>query len=319
MTKKLVLIDGNALVHRAYHALPPLTTKKGELINAVYGFTSVLLKVLKELQPDYVAATFDLAGPTFRHKEFKEYKATRPKAPQELYDQITRVKQVLNAFNIPIYEKQGYEADDVIGSVVKQAQHLLKGNGQASQDAKIIVVTGDLDTLQLVDENTSIYTLKKGIKDTIIYDEKAVIERYGLMPSQMPDFKGLKGDPSDNIPGVPGIGEKTASELLKKFSSLENLYKNLEKLPKKIREKLEEYKDQAFFSKYLATIKCDLDVKFDLEKCRLADYDKNEVKKIFEELGFYSLLKRLPDSSTGSENPSTSSGNNPSTSSGNIA
>lgn len=282
--KKLVLIDGNALVHRAFHALPPLTTKKGELINAVYGFTSVLLKVLKELQPDYVAATFDLAGPTFRHKEFQEYKATRPKAPQELYDQLTRVKQVLNALNIPIYEKQGYEADDVIGSVAKQA----------GQDAKIIIVTGDLDTLQLVDDKTSVYTLKKGIKDTIIYDEKAVSQRYGLMPSQMPDFKGLKGDPSDNIPGVSGIGEKTASELLKEFSSLENLYKNLEKLPKKIREKLEEYKDQAFFSKYLATIKRDVDIKFDLEKCRLADYEPDKVKKLFEELGFYSLLKRLP-------------------------
>ena len=284
---KFILIDGNALVHRAYHALPRLTTPKGELINAVYGFTSVLLRVLKELQPEYVAVTFDLEGPTFRHEEFEEYKATRVKAPQELYDQLQRVKEVVRAFNIPIYEKQGYEADDVIGTLACLAIKL-------KQKVATIIVTGDLDTLQLVDEGTSVYTLKKSIQDTVLYDEKKVAERYGLTPEQMTDFKGLKGDPSDNIPGVPGIGEKTASELLKEFHNLDALYQNLANLPKRIQGKLTEYKDQAFFSKYLATIKRDVPIDFDLTKCRLADYNPQEVKKLFEELGFNTLLKRLP-------------------------
>jgi len=293
--KTLVLIDGHALVHRAYHALPPLSTGKGELVNAVYGFVLVLLKVLKELKPDYLVATFDLAGPTFRHKEFEEYKATRVKAPDELYAQLGRVKETLRAFSVPILEKEGYEADDVIGTVVEKLKtHKEKIN--------TIIVTGDLDTLQLVDKNTSVFTLKKGVKDTILYDAKAVSERYGLKPEQIADFKGLKGDPSDNIPGVPGIGEKTATELLKRYGSIENLYKELKK-PKsrfknqKLAEKLSENKEQAFFSKYLATIKRDAPIKFNLRDALAHDYDKDKVIKLFKELGFYSLVERLPVSS----------------------
>src|SRR3989344_9434683 len=302
--KTLVLIDGHALVHRAYHALPPLNTGSGELVNAVFGFSSILLKMLKDLAPDYIAATFDLPGPTFRHKEFEEYKATRVKAPDELYAQITRVKEVLAAFNIPIFAKEGYEADDILGTILRQ----LKTNpsaalGVKNEKLKTIIVTGDLDTLQLVDKNTSVYTLKKGVKDTIMYDEAAVRERFGgLSPGQMNDYKGLKGDPSDNIPGVPGIGEKTAVELLKEFSSLENLYKRLEsKLPKlktkneKLKTKLLEFKDQAFFSKYLATIKTDAPIKFKLPEALTRDFDKEKVIKIFKDLGFYSLVNRLPE------------------------
>ncbi len=289
--KKLVLIDGNALVHRAYHALPKLTTKKGELVNAVYGFISILLKVLYDLKPEYVAATFDLAAPTFRHEEFEDYKATRVKAPQELYDQLGRVKQVLHALNIPIYEKEGYEADDVIGTLAVQAE-------RDKNQIETIIVTGDLDTLQLVNDKVKVYTLRKGIKDTVLYDEKAVAERYGLKPGQMADFKGLKGDPSDNIPGVPGIGDKTAASLLQEYGTLENLYENLPFLPQKIGMKLEEYKDQALFSKYLATIKTDVPIELDLEKCRLHDYDYKQVEKLFNELEFYSLLKRLPQKTT---------------------
>lgn len=286
--KKLVLIDGNALVHRAYHALPKLTTKKGELVNAVYGFISILFKVLNDLKPDYVAATFDLAGPTFRHDEFDGYKATRVKAPQELYDQLKRVKQVLGALNIPIYEKEGFEADDVIGALAHQA----KGK---KEDVETIIATGDLDTLQLIDGKTKVYTLKKGINDTIIYDKKAVEERFkGLLPGQMADYKGLKGDPSDNIPGVPGIGEKTAVDLLKEHGTIESLYENLHLVPQKLGNKLAEFKDQAIFSKYLATIRIDVPIKLEMEKCLLHDYDENEVKKLFEELEFFSLLKRLP-------------------------
>lgn len=286
--KKLVLIDGNALVHRAYHALPKLTTKKGELVNAVYGFISILFKVLNDLKPDYVAATFDLAAPTFRHNEYEDYKATRVKAPQELYDQLKRVKQVLGALNIPIYEKEGFEADDVIGALANQA----KGK---KEDVETIIATGDLDTLQLINGKTKVYTLKKGINDTIIYDKKAVEERFkGLVPEQMADYKGLKGDPSDNIPGVPGIGEKTAVDLLKEHRTIENLYENLHLVPQKLGIKLAEFKDQAIFSKYLATIRVDVPIELELEKCVLHDYDENEVKKLFEELEFFSLLKRLP-------------------------
>jgi len=291
--KTLVLVDGHALVHRAYHALPPLSTDYGELVNAVFGFSSILLKILKELKPDYLAATFDLAGPTFRHKEFEGYKAKRVKAPDELYSQIKRVKEVLAAFNIPIYEKEGFEADDIIGTLVRLASRY--------KNLEIIIATGDLDALQLVDEKTKVFTLKKGIKDTIFYDVEAVKKRFGgLKPEQMPDFKGLKGDPSDNIPGVPGIGEKTAIELLKKEGNLEKIYQSIEKgkiKNPKLVERLLTYKEQAFFSRYLATIKKDVPLKFNLRKALVQDYDRDKVIALFKELGFYSLLNRLPGES----------------------
>ncbi len=298
--KTLVLIDGHALVHRAFHALPPLNTGSGELVNAVFGFASILLKVFKDLKPDYLAATFDLPKPTFRHKEFEAYKAKRVKAPDELYAQIKRVKDVLRAFNIPVFEKEGYEADDVIGTIVKQVK---------KSKIKNIIVTGDLDTLQLVDKNTSIFTLKKGVKDTIIYDEAAVAQRFdGLRPGQMNDFKGLKGDPSDNIPGVPGIGEKTAIDLLKKYGSLKKLYAAAEKGPApagqaKLWGKLLSQKEQAFFSQYLATIKTDVPLKFNLKDALARDYDQTKVIKLFKELGFYSLLNRLEKSPAGAAAP----------------
>lgn len=286
--KTLVLIDGNALIHRAYHALPPFKTKKGKLVNAVYGFFSALLRVLKELKPDYLAAVFDVAGPTFRALEYKEYKAKRIKPPQELYDQIPIIKKIVKAFDIPIYEKQGFEADDIIGTIAA---------GSQKQEARIknVIVTGDLDALQLIGENTEVYWLKKGIKDTVVYNEKAVIERYGLEPKQMVDFKGLRGDSSDNIPGVPGIGEKTAIELIKKFGSLEKLYENLEAqgTNPKLKARLLEYKDQAFFSRYLATIRKDAPIEFDLEKCRWGKFDRKKVIELFQELEFGTLIKRL--------------------------
>ncbi|HRY52248.1 MAG TPA: DNA polymerase [Candidatus Portnoybacteria bacterium] len=288
--KTLVLIDGHALVHRAFHALPPLSTGSGELVNAVFGFSSILLKMLKDLAPDYIAATFDLAAPTFRHKEFDEYKATRVKAPDELYAQIGRVKDVLAAFNIPVFEKEGFEADDIIGTLAKQAK---------KSKVKTIIVTGDLDTLQLVDKNTSVYTLKKGVKETMTYDEAAVRERFGgLEPEQMTDYKGLKGDPSDNIPGVPGIGEKTTIELLREHKTLEGVYQAAERgkiKNAKLAQKLIDNKEQAVFSKYLATIKQDAPIKFKLADALTRDFDKEKVIKIFKDLGFYSLVNRLPE------------------------
>ena len=283
--EKLVLIDGNALVHRAFHALPPLS-HEGEPTNAVYGFTSVLLKVLRELKPDYVIATFDLAAPTFRHKEFADYKAHRPKTDADLVVQFPKVKDMVRAFDIPIFEQEGFEADDLIGTIA----HLAK---QHTPKVKTIIITGDLDTLQLVDDDTEVYTLKKGISDTVVYDEKAVRERFGIAPGQMNDFKGLKGDPSDNIPGVPGVGEKTATQLLQEYGSLENIYENIGVMPEKLRRKIEAFKDQAFFSKSLATIKRDVPIAFDMEKAKFGAYDRAGIEEMLRKYGFASLIPRL--------------------------
>lgn len=302
--KKLVLIDGHALVHRAFHALPPtLNSPKGVPTNAVFGFTSVLLKMIKDLKPEYIAATFDLAAPTFRHEEFAEYKAHREKAPNELHAQVPLIKEILTAFGIPIYEKPGFEADDLIGALAEKAKK--------DKNVQTVIMTGDLDTLQLVDgKKVVVFTLKKGVTDTVIYDEDEVAKRYGLKPEQLNDFKGLKGDPSDNIPGVPGVGEKTAAALIQTFGSLESLYeaisnrqlliskKDKEKikppLSEKLVQKLLENKDMAFFSKKLSTIIRDVDIDFNLDK---ADWLKNlnrpEIEKLFKELGLYSLVKRL--------------------------
>jgi len=286
-SKKLILIDGNAIIHRAYHALPPLTTKNGELVNAVYGFASTILSVIDKFKPDYILTTFDLAGPTFRHKEFAQYKAHRVKADQELYDQIPRVKEVVKAMNIPIYEKEGYEADDAIGTLVKISEGLKDG-------IENIIVTGDLDTLQLVSEKTKVYTMRRGLTDSVLYDEEKIKERYGLAPKQLIDFKGLRGDPSDNIPGVKGIGEKTASDLLQKYSTLENIYKNIEEIKGAIKEKLERDRMQAIQSKHLATIVQNVPLKFNLEEARTQDFNRNKLMALFQELNFYSLIKRIP-------------------------
>src|SRR3989344_6729548 len=254
--KKLILIDDNALVHRAFHALPPLTAPDGLVVNAVYGFTSVLIKAIKDMKPDYMAAAFDLPGPTFRHEEYEEYKAHRQKAPDELYAQIPLIKDMLRAFGVEIFEQAGFEADDLIGSVAEEAKKI--------KDLQTVILTGDLDTLQLVDnEKVLVLTLRKGVTDTFLYGEKEVKERFGLEPYQVADFKGLKGDPSDNIPGVPGVGDKTATALLQEYETIENLYKvihtqgwTLQKgkgpLSAKLVEKLKEHQEQAIFSKRLA-------------------------------------------------------------------
>jgi len=286
--KKFVIIDGNALFHRAYHALPPLKTKKGKVVNAVYGFTSILFKVIQELTPDYLAVSFDLPGPTFRNLEYKDYKAKRVKPPQELYDQIPLIKELVSILNIPIYEKKGFEADDIIGTIIEKIKN-------KKQEIKSFIVTGDLDVLQLVDDNVNIYTFKKGIKDFFVYNKFEINKRYGLKPNQIIDFKGLKGDPSDNIPGVPAIGEKTAINLLKEFKSLKELYRNLESsnLNIKIKARLLEYKEQAFFSQYLATIKLDVPIDFDLEKSKWGGYNKNNVINFLEDLDFNTLINRF--------------------------
>ncbi len=289
--KKFILIDANALLHRSFHALPPLTTKDGTMINAVYGFTSVLLKVLKEFKPRYVAVAFDRQEKTFRHQEYEGYKATRVSAPDEFYEQIPLAKEVLEAFNIPILEKAGFEADDVIGTIADKNER---------RKLETIIVTGDKDTFQLIDSHTKVYTLRKGIADTILYDAEQVEKRYGLTPEQMIDFKAIAGDPSDNIPGVKGIGEKGATTLLKKFGTLEHIYEEIEKkgdkadITKRNLKLLREQKKQALMSKELATIIREVPLQLDIDDCVLSDYDKQEVFSLFQRMEFKSLLSRIP-------------------------
>jgi len=295
--KRLIILDCNSIIHRAYHALPPLTTKKGELINAIYGFLLVFLKAIREIQPDFIAACFDFPGPTFRHKKFKEYKAKRPPAPAELYQQIPKVKEFLKRFNVPIFEKKGFEADDLIGTIAQLAP-----KKQILPKVEIIILSGDLDTLQLINPQTKVYSLKKGVKDVVLYDEKSVKEKFlGLKPEQLLDFKALRGDPSDNIPGVYGIGEKTAIELLLKFGGLENLYKEIEeksdrakKLSPKLKEILLKDKEQAFLSKSLAQIKKNVPIDFNFKKCQWEEYNKEKTTKLLKDFEFYSLIEKLP-------------------------
>jgi len=296
--KTLVIIDSNALVHRAFHALPELTSPQGKPVNALYGFLLVFLKVLRELDPDYIAATFDLPGPTFRKKLYKEYKAKRVKAPDELYEQIPLIKDFLKLFSVPIFEKQGYEADDVIGTIAKQSTQK-----QSSLALEVIIVTGDLDALRLIDKNIKVFTLRRGLKDTIIYDEDKVRERYqGLSPEQLTDFRALRGDPSDNIPGVTGIGEKTAIQLLNKFGNIDKIYsllskgEDLEGIRESIQNKLIEYKEQAYFSQTLAEIELNVPIVFKLEDCKKEKLDKDRIVNALNSYGFFSLVKRLPES-----------------------
>lgn len=305
---KFVVIDSNALIHRAFHALPPMMNKKGQMTNAVYGFTTILLKTLKDIKPDYVAACFDLAAKTFRHKEYAQYKAHRVKQADELYQQMPLVKQVLTAFNIPIFEKEGFEADDLIGTIA----HLKSVD---RSDVETIIITGDQDTLQLVDDNTKVLSPHKGLSETVLYDEEGVKQKFsGLTPSQLIDYKAICGDVSDNIPGVTGIGQKGATDLLNEFGTLENIYKNIdsEKIKNRARTALQTYKDDAIMSKRLATIVTDVPVDFNLEACAFKGYDTKKIVPIFQELEFTRLLPQLSAAgleATAPTEPTSSQGN----------
>ena len=297
-TKRLLIIDSNSIIHRAYHALPPLSTKKGELVNAVYGFLLVFFKAVKDFHPDFIAAAFDSPAPTFRHKKYKEYKAKRPKAPDELYQQIPKVKEVLSALGVPFFEAPGFEGDDIIGTIADLAPRK-----QIVPPLETIILSGDLDSLQLVGPRTKVYALRKGVKDIILYDENLVKEKFqGLSPKQILDFKSLRGDASDNIPGVTGVGEKTAVKLLSEFGSLERVYKEWpgekeaeEKgLKPGLKETLFKYKEQAFLSRELAKIEKAVPLDFNLGECGFGGYDKEKVAQIFKEFDFHSLLDKLP-------------------------
>ena len=290
--KILVLLDAHAILHRAFHALPDFTSPDGEPTGALYGFTAFLIKVIRELKPDYIAAAYDLPKPTFRHIAYDKYKAGRAKMDDRLANQINRSHDILKAFNVPVYSAEGFEADDVLGTIVENLKSQIS-------NLKIIVASGDMDTLQLVkSDNVVVYTLKKGISDTIIYDEKAVIERYGFGPERIVDYKALKGDPSDNIIGIKGIGEKSATELIKKYGGIENIFAKLKegKIEAKPRviELLKRGEEEAQFSKTLAEIRRDAPIDFSLEKISWKDnFDKEKVRPILSELGFKSLIDRL--------------------------
>lgn len=281
--KKLVVIDANGLVHRAYHALPPLNTSSGEQTNATLGFASMLIKVLSEEKPDYIAVTFD-KGRTFRHDEFPGYKAQRPEMASDLAPQFRRVRQIVEAFGFPIFEKEGFEADDVIGTLARQA---------AEQELDVMILTGDTDTLQLVGPRVRVIVTQRGITDTATYDVDAVRQRYGLGPEQLTDLRGLRGDSSDNIPQIPGVGDKTATTLLTTYGTVENLFANLGTVDARQRQKLEGYEEQAKRNKHLATIVRDVPVEFDLERCRVRLEDRQPILSLFRELEFRSLVERL--------------------------
>lgn len=293
--KHLVLLDAHAIIHRAYHALPDFSSSKGEPTGALYGLATMLMKIIQELNPDYITACFDLPKPTHRHEVFEEYKAGRRKADDALVQQLERSRDVFEAFGVPIYDAEGFEADDVLGTIVTQLK---------KKPVRITIASGDMDTLQLVEEGrVFVYTLRKGIQDTVLYDEEAVVARFGFGSDLLPDYKGLRGDPSDNIPGVRGIGEKTATELITTFGTLENVYKELEKGSEVLETKgfkprviklLTEGKDEAFFSKMLATIRHDAPVSYELPNKVWRDaIQEQDVFALFNDLEFRTLHDRL--------------------------
>jgi DNA polymerase-1 len=283
---KLVLIDGHALVYRAYFALPPtMRTAQGELTNAVFGFASMLLRVLEEQHPEYLAVTFDV-GRTFRHDDYAEYKANRAEMPDDLSMQFARIDQLLEAFDIPSYSAENYEADDVLAALAEQAE---------KEGLQTLIVTGDTDTFQLVGPNVRVMTPGRSFSDTIVYDEKRIRDRYGLEPSQLIDYKALVGDTSDNVPGVRGVGDKTATKLLKEYGSVEAIYEHLDAVSStRFRNALEKGRDEAFLSKHLVTIVHDVPVSLDLEACKVQKLDREQVVELFRELEFRGLLDRLP-------------------------
>jgi len=264
-----------------------LKNKKGELVNAIYGFLLVLMKVINEFNPCCLAVCFDLAEPTFRKQAYEEYKAKRKKPPQEFYDQIPKLKEVLKVFDIPFCEKPGFEGDDIIGTLASLS----------SGKVKNIIVSGDLDTLQLVNDHTHVYFLNRGVKEAVLYNQDLVKKKYeGLSEKELIDFKALRGDPSDNIPGVKGIGEKTALGLIKNFKTIENLYQNINdpRIEEKTRAKLLAGQEMAFLSKKLAEIKRDVPLNVSLKDYEWGKYDPQQAKQILEELGFKSLVKKIP-------------------------
>ncbi len=287
--ERLLLLDGNGLIYRGYFALidQPLTTSRGELVTAVFGFTNIVLRAIADTRPDRIAVAFDLGKPTFRHEQYAEYKGTRAKMPDDMREQIPKVREVVAALGIPVYEQEGFEADDAIATLVGQAE---------AAGLETIILTGDLDMLQLVSEHTTLMvSLRGGIANTVSYDLAKIHERWGLRPDQMLDYKALKGDPTDNIPGIPGVGEKTASKLISTWATLDELYQHIEEVvPEKLRGPLEEHRDSVLVSRELMRLVRDVDVELDLERGRVGEYDREAVIRLFREYEFRTLIDRLP-------------------------
>jgi DNA polymerase I len=294
--KRLVLLDAHAIIHRAYHALPDFTGPKGQPTGALYGLSSMLLKIATDLKPDYIVACYDLPKPTIRHEAYEDYKGSRGQIDDALITQLQSSREVFAGFSIPIYEREGFEADDVLGTICKELEN--------DKGIEIIIASGDMDTMQLIEEGkVSVYTLKKGLNDTILYDEQAVIDRYGFPPEMIADYKGLRGDASDNIKGVPGVGEKTATELIQKFGSIENLYKTLKKNEQALLDAgikprmvglLKEHEEDALFSKSMATIRTDAPIAFNLPKKEWREEMQQErIFALFDEFGFRTLRQRV--------------------------
>lgn len=290
---RLVLVDGNALLHRAYHATPPFTTSKGELVNAVYGFSSMILKVMNDLKPTLLAICWDERGPTFRHQAYTQYKATRAEMDQALDNQYKRVHQVAQSFSIPEFSLAGYEADDLIATLAHQA--LEKDDG-----LDVVVVTGDRDIMQLINRSIKVFMPKKTLSDVGMYGKEEFVARYGFEPKLLVDYKALAGDASDNIPGVSGIGDVTATKLIHQFGTIEEIYKpdHLKKLPERMQTLLSEGAESAVMSKKLATLDANAPIKLDLKKCEVHDFDHGQVVKLFEELEFKSLIGRISEKQT---------------------
>lgn len=303
MTKKektLILLDSHAILHRAYHALPDFVSKDGKPVGALYGFCTLLFKLIKEFNPDYICACYDLPEETYRHKSYKEYKAGRAETDEALKVQLESSKEICGAFNIPIYSSSGFEADDMLGTIISQIK---------DDDLRVVIASGDMDTMQLVSgKKVVVYTLKKGISDTVLYDEGEVVKRFGFNPELLPDFKGLRGDPSDNIIGISGVGEKTATTLIKEFGDIESIFKGLQKIKDdktslkkigispKMAEKIVENIDDARFSKVLATIRVDAPIYFTLpEKDFISNIDKDKVLDFLKSLDFKSLIPKVSE------------------------
>ena len=297
--KKLLLIDANALVHRAWHALPPLTTKKGEMVNALYGFLLMLFKVIPDHRPDSIIAAFDRKEPTFRHEAYKEYKAQRVKQPNELYEQIPKIKEVLRSLGICVVEQKGFEADDIIGSIASHPG--------MNMPSKVLILTGDLDTLQLVSDRVHVLSVRKGVSDIVVYDPKTVYNRFGLEPKQMVDYKILRGDPSDNIPGVKGIGEQTAAMLLKQFHTLHGVLDAVRndspRITAAVKKKFLESNIDFNLTRKLVTVDCSMKLLDDLGTCRWGRADKEKVMELLRQYEFESLAKRVPKLINSSDSP----------------
>jgi len=301
--EKLILLDSHAIIHRAYHALPEFSAAStGEPTGALYGLVAMLIKIINDLKPDYIVAAFDLSGPTFRHEAAESYKAGRKENEKDLELQLERAKDVFKAFGIPIYSCPGFEADDIIGTIV----HKILNPKSKILNPDVIIASGDMDTMQLVDgKKVQVYTLKKGLNDTILYDEKKGVERFGFPPKKLIDYKGLRGDPSDNIVGVKGIGEKTATELIQKYGAIEEIYKVLKKEKADVRERIKnillEGEEEALFSKTLATIRTDAPINFKLPAEWKENFDLEKVLALFKILGFRTLSERVKKLAENSE------------------